>query len=63
MPTASLGGRRIVFGHWAARGLQITRKVVGLDSGCVWGGKLSAWIAEEDRLVQVKAERAYARIS
>ena len=33
----------------------------GLDSGCVWGGHLSAWIAEEDRIVQVKAAKAYAR--
>jgi hypothetical protein len=27
----------------------------------VWGGHLSAWIAEEDRIVQVKAAKAYAR--
>ena len=45
--------RRVVFGHWARRGLDCTAKVVGLDSGCVYGGPLSAWIAEEDRIVQV----------
>ena len=45
--------RRVVFGHWARRGLEHTQRVVALDSGCVYGGPLSAWIAEEDRIVQV----------
>ncbi|MBK8980641.1 MAG: metallophosphoesterase [Planctomycetes bacterium] len=47
------GRRRVVFGHWARRGLEVTPRVVALDSGCVYGGPLSAWIAEEDRIVQV----------
>lgn len=35
--------RRIVYGHWAAMGLCDDRPhVLGLDSGCVWGGALSA---------------------
>jgi len=34
----------------------------GLDTGCVWGHRLTAWIAEEDRLVAVPATRAYASI-
>ncbi len=33
---------RIVVGHWAALGLHFERQVYALDSGCVWGGKLSA---------------------
>jgi bis(5'-nucleosyl)-tetraphosphatase (symmetrical) len=33
---------RIVFGHWSALGLVLSHGVVGLDSGCVWGGALSA---------------------
>ena len=47
------GAERVVFGHWARRGLVHTEKVVGLDTGCVYGGKLSGWILEEDRVVQV----------
>ena len=47
------GSRRVVFGHWARRGLVVRPQCVGLDTGCVYGGKLSAWIAEEDRVVQV----------
>lgn len=47
------GSRTVVFGHWARRGLVIQPKRRGLDTGCVYGGPLTAWIAEEDRLVQV----------
>lgn len=54
-------GRRatLVWGHWARRGLVAEPGLRGLDSGCVWGGRLTAWIAEEDRLVSVPAARAY----
>ncbi|RMG91149.1 MAG: symmetrical bis(5'-nucleosyl)-tetraphosphatase [Zetaproteobacteria bacterium] len=34
--------RRLVFGHWAAQGLVLDQPhVLGLDSGCVWGGALT----------------------
>ena len=56
------GGRTVVFGHWAMMGLVLRPHLRGLDTGCVWGGKLSAWIAEEDRIVAVPAARAYAQI-
>ncbi|MEZ5500314.1 MAG: symmetrical bis(5'-nucleosyl)-tetraphosphatase [Steroidobacteraceae bacterium] len=32
----------VVFGHWSTLGLYRNDGVVGLDSGCVWGGALSA---------------------
>jgi len=51
------GRKRVVFGHWARRGLVVRPQCVGLDTGCVYGGKLSAWIAEEDRIVQVEGWR------
>ncbi len=53
--------RTVVYGHWARMDLVLRPRLRGLDSGCVWGGHLSAWIAEEDRIVQVKAARPYAR--
>jgi bis(5'-nucleosyl)-tetraphosphatase (symmetrical) len=32
---------RIIFGHWSALGLVRSHGVLGLDSGCVWGGALT----------------------
>ncbi len=52
--------RTIVFGHWARRGLVAQPGFRGLDTACVWGGRLTAWIAEEDRFVHVPAARRYA---
>lgn len=40
----------IVCGHWSALGLKMTPKLAALDSGCVWGGKLTA-LRLEDRAV------------
>ena len=34
---------RMAFGHWAALGLRVKKRYVALDSGCVWGGQLTAW--------------------
>jgi bis(5'-nucleosyl)-tetraphosphatase (symmetrical) len=35
-------GSPIVYGHWAADGFTRTADTLGLDSGCVWGGALTA---------------------
>ncbi|MFP4208178.1 MAG: symmetrical bis(5'-nucleosyl)-tetraphosphatase [Wenzhouxiangella sp.] len=37
-------GRLLIFGHWAMLGLLITEDVACLDSGCVWGGRLTALV-------------------
>lgn len=41
-PNQARGETRIVFGHWSALGLIVLPRLVSLDSGCVWGGQLSA---------------------
>jgi len=46
----------IVAGHWAALGLRLEKTFLGLDSGCVYGGRLSA-VRLEDRRVFTKANR------
>jgi bis(5'-nucleosyl)-tetraphosphatase (symmetrical) len=33
---------KVVFGHWSALGLHWQNNAICLDSGCLWGGKLTA---------------------
>ncbi len=46
---------RIVFGHWSALGLSMLHGAHCLDTGAVWGGKLTALALDEEtpRFVQV----------
>ncbi len=64
VPWASLhrGPEFVVFGHDAVRGLQRWPFALGLDTGCVYGRRLSGVWLPERRLVQVKARRTYLRI-
>ncbi|MCX7627327.1 MAG: symmetrical bis(5'-nucleosyl)-tetraphosphatase [Methylophilaceae bacterium] len=43
----------LIVGHWSALGLVVRENLIALDSGCVWGGKLSAIRLEDRRLFQV----------
>ena len=54
------GKRLIVYGHWAMKGLTVRNNTIGLDSGCVWGGSLSALILPKRQIIQVKAQKCYA---
>ncbi|HEX6735891.1 MAG TPA: symmetrical bis(5'-nucleosyl)-tetraphosphatase [Azonexus sp.] len=43
----------LVTGHWSALGLKITPNLLALDSGCLWGGHLTAIRLEDRQLFQV----------
>lgn len=58
MPWFDVPGRKsadtpVVFGHWSALGLLLRPDLIGLDSGCVWGGKLSAVCLDDRSLLEV----------
>lgn len=58
------GRRPVVFGHDAARGLVWRTRgadpvVVGLDTGCVYGGALTGWCPEDSALWAVAARAVY----
>jgi Calcineurin-like phosphoesterase len=53
------GGRLAVFGHWSRRDPIVRPNAVGLDTGCVYGGRLSALILPERRIVSVPARKIY----
>ena len=42
MPDRATESVRIVFGHWSTLGLLQRPGLLGLDTGCVWGGSLTA---------------------
>lgn len=57
------GKKHIYFGHWGKLGLYYGQNVTGLDTGCVYGKKLSGMIVEENKLIQVKAKKVYCNIN
>lgn len=50
VPHRRPGSSVVICGHWASLGLHVRDDVIALDTGCVWGGFLSA-IRLEDRQV------------
>lgn len=55
--------KTVVFGHWAKMGFVDRRpQFIGLDSGCVYGKKLTAWCPEEDKFYVVPAAREYSPV-
>lgn len=52
----------IIFGHWARRGLVWRKNAVGLDTGCVYGRKLSLLELESRNLIQIGAKRIYKKV-
>lgn len=43
----------VVFGHWSALGLMVTDRAIALDSGCLWGGPLTAIRLPDREVTQV----------
>ena len=59
MPWFEVPGRKtepdkVIFGHWSALGLLVRPRLAGLDTGCVWGGQLTALCLEDSSLLQVE---------
>ena len=46
-------GKTILFGHWAGMGARKFKQYVCLDSGCVWGGKLTAMRLSDQKFFSV----------
>lgn len=58
MPWFELSDRRsadttIIFGHWSALGLQQRDNLFALDTGCLWGGALTALRLDDRKIFQV----------
>jgi serine/threonine protein phosphatase 1 len=53
------GPERVFFGHTVLEEPIVRDSVVGLDTGCVYGGALTAYDYRRDELLQVPAERTH----
>lgn len=62
LPWYAVPGRRsancqIVCGHWSALGFRLEGNLLALDSGCLWGGRLTAVRLEDRRVFQLPCRR------
>ena len=48
----------VVFGHWSTLGLMLRSDAICLDSGCIWGGELSAVRLQDRKLIQIKGKNS-----
>ena len=55
VPGRASAGHIMVCGHWSALGLVVRPDLVALDTGCAWGGSLTAVRLEDGRVFQQRA--------
>jgi bis(5'-nucleosyl)-tetraphosphatase (symmetrical) len=60
-PQRASSDATVLFGHWSALGLLLRDKVIALDTGCLWGGELSAIRLEDRQVFQVPCANAVAK--
>jgi bis(5'-nucleosyl)-tetraphosphatase (symmetrical) len=51
----------VIFGHWSALGLKLTPNIIALDTGCLWGGPMTAIRLEDRQLFQVQCTTPVAQ--
>lgn len=51
----------VVFGHWSALGFRMFDNLIATDSGCVWGGRLTAVRLEDRAVFQVSGHHSIAQ--
>ena len=60
VPGRATAGQPVAFGHWSTLGLINQARLLAIDTGCVWGGALTAVRIDGGRreVVQVRCEQA-----
>jgi bis(5'-nucleosyl)-tetraphosphatase (symmetrical) len=51
----------VICGHWSALGLKLESNIIALDTGCLWGGPMSAIRLEDRELFQVECKNPVAK--
>jgi bis(5'-nucleosyl)-tetraphosphatase (symmetrical) len=63
VPVRASSAVRIVFGHWSALGFHQAPGLLGLDTGCVWGGVLTAVNLDDPAAVPISVASRQPRSS
>lgn len=53
LPNRQTNDATVIFGHWSALGLITEKNLIALDTGCLWGGPLTAIRLEDRKIFQV----------
>jgi len=61
VPGRASADATVVCGHWSALGLKVTPQIIALDTGCLWGGPLTAIRLEDRQLFQVSCDKPVAK--
>jgi bis(5'-nucleosyl)-tetraphosphatase (symmetrical) len=61
VPKRASRGATVIVGHWSALGLLVRKDVIALDTGCLWGGPMSAIRLEDRQLFQVSCRNPVAK--
>lgn len=51
----------IICGHWSALGLKVNHNLIALDTGCLWGGSLTAIRLDDRKIFQVPCAQRKAK--
>ncbi|MCL4163561.1 UNVERIFIED_CONTAM: hypothetical protein GTU68_006202 [Idotea baltica] len=58
LPSKLDSNTRVIFGHWSTVGVTSKANIIGIDTGCVWGGKLTAYELDNNRWHKVECPQA-----
>jgi bis(5'-nucleosyl)-tetraphosphatase (symmetrical) len=62
VPGRASADKTVIFGHWSALGLMVKPDAIALDTGCLWGGPLTAIRLDDREIIQVPcADSAVAK--
>jgi bis(5'-nucleosyl)-tetraphosphatase (symmetrical) len=57
VPNRAAENTKIVFGHWSTLGLLMRDNIKGIDTGCVWGGHLTALRLDNSKVIQTPRQK------
>ncbi len=56
VPARRSNDATIICGHWSALGLRQRDNIIALDTGCLWGGQLTAFCLETKQITQIDCD-------